>query len=65
MAAYDALPERVRRALYNAAHPWAPTWCTSRLYRNRWTEDRVIRRLAEADARKRAERELELISLEA
>ena len=47
MAIFDSLPGRVRRALTDAAHPWAPHWADEVL--QEWSIDDVVERLRRAD----------------
>ncbi len=60
MRRFDCLPPRVRRALAEAAHPWAPHWA-SRVLQRGWTADAVVERLRRADAEEARDRELQLL----
>jgi len=59
MRHFDQLPRPVREALYNAQHPWAPTWCLERIEVG-FSVNQIISRLNEADTKRRRDRELEL-----
>src|SRR4051794_31072318 len=62
MQHFDLLRAPIRRALAEAQHPWAPTWCLKRVLMG-YSDEQIISRIAEADARQRREQELELAGL--
>jgi hypothetical protein len=63
MRKFDRLPPEVRRALADADHPWAPSWCETAMLWHNWTPRQVIERLARADRDRQQENELELAGL--